>query len=178
VIKLNYLRYAFLFCLIALGIQGCKESNVENKPLRSGNLKKQFFDLNIGKTGLRVEVAVLPEERAKGLMFRKSMGSNEGMLFIFKKGTKQSFWMKNTRIPLDIGYLSSKGSLVEVHKAKPFDTSGVPSRSSDIKFVLELNEGAYKKLGINIGSKIKMNKISKILQLRGFSPENYNIFPN
>ena len=58
--------------------------------------------------------------------------------------------MKNTRIPLDIGYISTSGVLLEIHSAKPYDLSGVPSRSQDIKFVLELN-GGYKDLGIKIG---------------------------
>ena len=54
-------------------------------------------------------------------MFRKSLKENEGMLFDFKEGSGQRFWMKNTRIPLDIGYLSTSGVLLEVHKAKPYD---------------------------------------------------------
>ena len=69
-------------------------------------------------------------------MFRNSIADNEGMLFVFEEGTEQRFWMKNTRIPLDIGYISTSGVLLEVHKAKPYDLSGVPSRSKDIKFVL------------------------------------------
>jgi uncharacterized membrane protein (UPF0127 family) len=103
------------------------------------------------------------------------MASNEGMLFIFEEGTSQRFWMKNTRIPLDIGYISSSGVLLEIHKAKPHDTSGVPSRSNDIKFVLELNEGAYKRLGISIGARISLKKISEILQECGHDPVAYNL---
>jgi uncharacterized membrane protein (UPF0127 family) len=83
--------------------------------------------------------------------------------------------MKNTRIPLDIGYLSSSGVLLEIHKAKPHDTSGVPSRSNDIKFVLELNEGAYKKLGISIGSKVSLKRVSEIIDDRGLNPSDYNL---
>ena len=65
--------------------------------------------------------------------------------FLFsKKVVDNGFWMKNTRIPLDIGYLSTSGVLLEVHKAKPYDLSSVPSRSHDIKFVLELNAGGYR----------------------------------
>ena len=85
------------------------------------------------------------------------------------------FWMKNTRIPLDIGYLSSSGVLLEIHKAKPHDTSGVPSRSNDIKFVLELNAGAYKKLGISIGSKVLLKRVSEIIEERGLNPIDYNL---
>ena len=76
----------------------------------------EFFDLNFSGISLKVELAALPEEREKGLMFRNSIADNEGMLFVFKEGTGQRFWMKNTRIPLDIGYLSTSGVLLEVHK--------------------------------------------------------------
>ena len=120
-------------------------------------------------------MAALPEERAKGLMFRDSMGLNEGMIFIFAEGTSQRFWMKNTRIPLDIGYISTTGVLLEIHKAKPLDISGVPSRSNDIKFVLELNAGAYKKLGIPIGTRISLEDVSKLLNGCGLNPKDYNL---
>ena len=119
-------------------------------------LQGQTYDLKLAETLLKVELAANPKDRERGLMFRKSIGPKEGMLFVFKNGTKQRFWMKNTRIPLDIGYFSSNGSLSEIHKAKPYDLSGVPSRSRDIKFVLELNAGAYKKLGIRIGSRLDL----------------------
>jgi uncharacterized membrane protein (UPF0127 family) len=97
------------------------------------------------------------------------------MLFVFEKGAPQRFWMKNTRIPLDIGYLSSSGVLLEIHKAKPFDTSGVPSRSNDIKFVLELNADAYVKLGISIGSRISLQRVFEIIEDRGLNPSDYNL---
>jgi len=76
---------------------------------------------------------------------------------------------------LDIGYLSTSGVLLEVHKAKPYDLSGVPSRSHDIKFVLELNEGGYKRLGIKIGSRISLKVISELLIQRGIDPLMYNL---
>ena len=84
-------------------------------------------------------------------MFRESMDEDEGMFFVFESGSSQRFWMKNTRIPLDIGYISSDGVLIEIHKGKPYDLSGVPSHSNDIKFVLELNAGAYKSLEFVLG---------------------------
>ena len=97
------------------------------------------------------------------------------MLFVFKEGTGQRFWMKNTRIPLDIGYISTSGVLLEVHSAKPYDLSGVPSRSQDIKFVLELNAGGYKDFGIKIGSRIPLKIISELLIQRGLDPLIYNL---
>ena len=154
---------------------GCKENSQSIKGEKIPQNKTELFDLNFSGVSLKVEVAALPEERELGLMFRNSLKENEGMLFVFNEGTGQRFWMKNTRIPLDIGYLSTSGVLLEVHSAKPYDLSGVPSRSNDIKFVLELNAGGYKDLGIKIGSKISLKVISDLLIQRGLDPLIYNL---
>ena len=156
-------------------ILGCKENSQSIKGEKIPQNKSELYDLNFSGVSLKVEVAALPEERELGLMFRNSLKENEGMLFVFKEGSGQRFWMKNTRIPLDIGYLSTSGVLLEVHKAKPYDLSGVPSRSQDIKFVLELNAGGYKKLGIKIGSRISLKVISELLIQRGIDPLMYNL---
>ena len=156
-------------------ILGCKENSQSIKGEKIPQNKSELYDLNFSGVSLKVEVAALPEERELGLMFRNSLKENEGMLFVFKEGSGQRFWMKNTRIPLDIGYLSTSGVLLEVHKAKPYDLSGVPSRSHDIKFVLELNAGGYKKLGIKIGSRISLKVISELLIQRGIDPLMYNL---
>ena len=171
--KLIYANVIFLFVVFFLPC--CKDTERYKQLSPAGKNEKIFFDFKIAEVPIKIEVAATPEERAKGLMFRESMASNEGMLFIFEEGTSQRFWMKNTRIPLDIGYISSSGVLLEIHKAKPHDTSGVPSRSNDIKFVLELNEGAYRKLGISIGTRISLKQISEILQECGHDPVAYNL---
>ena len=99
------------------------------------------------------------------------------MLFIFEKASDQKFWMKNTKIPLDIGYFSPDGKLKEIHAAKPFDLTGVPSRSSKIQFVLEMNFRGFRKEGIKIGDRLNLKDVRQALQQRGFDPDNYNIDP-
>jgi uncharacterized membrane protein (UPF0127 family) len=160
---------------LAFFYSSCKEKEDFTKLATTKESKNLFFDFKIDGVPIKVEAAVTPEERSKGLMFRQSMALNEGMLFVFEKGAPQRFWMKNTRIPLDIGYLSSSGVLLEIHKAKPFDTSGVPSRSNDIKFVLELNADAYVKLGISIGSRISLQRVFEIIEDRSLNPSDYNL---
>ena len=170
------LTRTYLVALLLLNfILGCKENSQSIKGEKIPQNKSELYDLNFSGVSIKVEVAALPEERELGLMFRNSLKENEGMLFVFKEGSGQRFWMKNTRIPLDIGYLSTSGVLLEVHKAKPYDLSGVPSRSQDIKFVLELNEGGYKDLGIKIGSRIPLKIISELLIQRGLDPLMYNL---
>ena len=171
----NLTRTYLIVLLLLNFILGCKENSQSIKGEKIPQNKSELYDLNFSGVSLKVEVAALPEERELGLMFRNSLKENEGMLFVFKEGSGQRFWMKNTRIPLDIGYLSTSGVLLEVHKAKPYDLSGVPSRSQDIKFVLELNAGGYKKLGIKIGSRISLKVISELLIQRGIDPLMYNL---
>ena len=171
----NLTRTYLVVLLLLNFILGCKENSQSIKGEKIPQNKSELYDLNFSGVSLKVEVAALPEERELGLMFRNSLKENEGMLFVFKEGSGQRFWMKNTRIPLDIGYLSTSGVLLEVHKAKPYDLSGVPSRSQDIKFVLELNAGGYKKLGIKMGSRISLKVISELLIQRGIDPLMYNL---
>ena len=135
--------------------------------------KKEFFTFHIGKIPILAELAILPKEREKGLMFRDKLKPGTGMLFIFESATPQKFWMKNTRIPLDIGYFSSNGALKEIHAAKPFDLSGVPSRSKKIQFVLELNLNDFRRQDLKIGDRISLEDIRIAIRKRGLDPKNY-----
>jgi hypothetical protein len=103
------------------------------------------------------------------------MEPGTGMLFVFEQATAQKFWMKNTRIPLDIAYFSPDGKLKEIHAAKPFDLSGVPSRSKNIQFVLELNLHDFRKQKIKIGDRLNLNEVKEALNKRGLNPIDYNI---
>lgn len=150
---------------------GCKET--QSPELEA--LKDLFFDLQVGEVTIQTELAILPEERHKGLMHRDRLEDGEGMFFVFENAAPQRFWMKNTRIPLDIGYFSPEGILLEVHAAKPFDLTGVPSRSKKVQFVLELNQGDFRKLGIRIGDRIQLREITKMIVRRGLPPEDYGL---
>ena len=104
--------------LILLAFSSCKKGKSEEQ---NKQIEQQYFTFQIGEAKIKAELAILPEERQKGLMYRKKMEPGTGMLFVFEYGTPQKFWMKNTRIPLDIAYFSPKGKLMEIHAAKPFD---------------------------------------------------------
>lgn len=103
-----------------------------------------------------LEIANTPSEREKGLMFRKSMEEDRGMLFIFPVERQQSFWMKNTYIPLDMIFVSSQFEVVGiVENATPFseEQRSVPGVS---QFVIELNGGRAKELGIEAGDEVNL----------------------
>ena len=171
------MKFNILLCLILCFTQGCKKAEDNSSEGLVNHHKAKPFEFKIGKVIIKTELAVLPKERERGLMFRESMDEDEGMFFVFESGSSQRFWMKNTRIPLDIGYISSDGVLIEIHKGKPYDLSGVPSHSNDIKFVLELNAGAYKKLGIRLGDRVSLVEVSNMLKSRQLNPTDYNL-PN
>jgi uncharacterized membrane protein (UPF0127 family) len=102
-----------------------------------------------------VEVVTTPETRAQGLMFRKAMPPNAGMLFIYPGEQAVSFWMKNTLIPLDMLFLKADGSIAHIaHNAVPMDETPIDSGAA-VKAVLEINGGTANALGIKEGDKVE-----------------------
>ena len=107
-----------------------------------------------GATPFKVEVANDHASQEKGLMFRKTMAANAGMLFDFHTTVMTTFWMKNTVLPLDIIFIRSDGTISSIAgNAVPFSEAPIPS-SEPIRAVLEINGGRAKTLGIEPGDKV------------------------
>ena len=107
-----------------------------------------------------VELAQTQEKLALGLMFRDSLPDDHGMLFIFPREARRSFWMKNCRIPLDIFYFDSNLVLVSVSEnTPPCRTQRCPSYPSEgpARYVLELNAGKAAQLGIKTGDVMELH---------------------
>ena len=105
-----------------------------------------------------LEVAETPVKRMQGLMFRKTMNADSGMIFIFPESSARSFWMKDTYIPLDIIFLDEKFEVVTVlHDVPILNTQPRKSKES-AQYVVELNAGAAARNGIEIGSKLVVSK--------------------
>ncbi len=103
----------------------------------------------------RVEVARTAEEQARGLMFRRAMGADEGMLFPFDPPRQASFWMKNTVIPLDIVFIGPDRRVLNISaNAEPYSLDPRPSAGA-VSAVLELNGGRAAQLGIAPGARVK-----------------------
>ena len=107
----------------------------------------------------QVEVADDDDERARGLMFRDAMPADHGMLFIHDRQEPQAYWMKNTRIPLDILYFASGRRLVSQQRDVPPCSAGdrcppYPSRGP-ARYVLELNAGQAARLGLEDGAELR-----------------------
>ena len=102
-----------------------------------------------------VEVADEETERAKGLMDRESMASSAGMLFVYETPRRARFWMRNTLIPLDMIFVDQTGLVTRVHEnAIPLDETGIDG-GPDVTFVLEINGGLARKLGITPGATLR-----------------------
>lgn len=116
--------------------------------------------VGIGGERYRVEIAADDESRARGLMFRDSLAQGHGMLFIHDREERQAYWMKNTRIPLDILYFDASRRLVSQQRDVPPCSAGdrcppYPSRGPAL-YVLELNAGEARRLGLEDGAPLEL----------------------
>lgn len=108
-----------------------------------------------GQARFSVEVADDEAERAKGLMFRETMPTSAGMLFVYPSPRQATFWMKNTLIPLDMIFADSKGRVTRVHSnAIPQDETVIDG-GPGVRYVLEINGGLAKRLGISEGAELR-----------------------
>ena len=109
---------------------------------------------------VQVEVADTPTKRALGLQYRRELGEDRGMLFLFPAEKIQSFWMKDTPISLDMIFIGSDRRIVGiVHEAVPFSTASL-SVQSPSQFVLEIKGGLSKRRGIAVGDAVRFENIS------------------
>ncbi|MBY6055953.1 DUF192 domain-containing protein [Leisingera daeponensis] len=115
-----------------------------------------------GQAGFTVEIADDEQERARGLMFRDSMPSGAGMLFVYEHPQPAAFWMKNTLIPLDIIFVDELGQVTSVHQnAKPGDLTPIPG-GDHVYAVLEINGGLAGRYGISAGSQMRHEIFSAV----------------
>jgi uncharacterized protein len=117
--------------------------------------KPKIYDLSIGTAKIKAEIAGTDAEREKGLMFRKTVPEGTGMLFVFDKDEKLSFWMKNTEVPLSIAYITSEGTVSEILDMKPFSLAPVISQSY-VRYALEAPQGWFLRVGVKAGDKLEI----------------------
>jgi len=115
----------------------------------------QMTEVSLG-AGIHIvqaEVANTDELRMQGLMHRKSLGPNQGMLFVWPQDETYCMWMKNTLIPLSVAFLDAKGVIVSVHEMKP-QTENSHCAASPARYALEMNAGWFKAKGVQRGARI------------------------
>lgn len=146
-LRLPTLALTFLFLLLC----GCGEKKKETE--KKGTNPEWGRILIVGNETLSVEIASTPEERARGLMYRDSLGPKEGMLFVFPREEKAVFWMKNTPLPLSIAFIDRDGIITEIQDMEPFDTTMHISKKR-VKYALEVKQGWFRERGIGPGQKV------------------------
>ena len=124
-------------------------------PVRAGGLETLQIVTASGAHDFQVEIARDEESRARGLMNRRFLPADRGMLFEFDREAPVAFWMKNTYIPLDMIFISPKGVVTNVvANAEPLSERTIPSGPPCIA-VLELNGGAAAAIGVKVGDTVR-----------------------
>jgi uncharacterized membrane protein (UPF0127 family) len=113
------------------------------------------IELRVGGKKITAEVADEEQERATGLMFRETLGAHSGMLFVMPQPGPAGFWMKNTKVPLTIAYVDTRGVILELHDLEPHNENPVPSRFCTIAYALEMPRGWFTKNNIWPGERIE-----------------------
>jgi uncharacterized membrane protein (UPF0127 family) len=109
--------------------------------------------LNAGMHLIRAEVVSDPGTRAEGLMYRKSMAQNAGMLFIFDEAAVHCMWMKNTLIPLSVAFIDDHGAIVNIADMEP-QTEASHCAAQPVRYALEMNRGWFAARGVKPGSRL------------------------
>ena len=133
--------------ILSLFLLGC--SQVITNPMKE-------IEISVGSHHLTVEVADDEISQSRGLMFRKSLSENEGMLFDFKEPGIYSFWMKNTLIPLSIAFLDERGEITKIEAMTPNDTVRFHRSPIGTRYGLEVNEGWFKRHNVRVGDKVSL----------------------
>ena len=161
---MKFAKYIIYFFIGFLVLQACNEAPkkaIKTAPVtfkKEGELTihKQKVDTLI--TSFNIEIAESEYETQTGLMYRKGMKDDQGMLFIFKEEQMHSFYMKNTEFALDIIYIKSDLTIASFQEnAEPYNENGLSSQVP-IQYVLEVNAGLAQKWLLEVGDKIQYQK--------------------
>ena len=134
-----------------------------------------FFTIKVGEKSVRMQLAVRALEMQRGLMERRDLGRDDGMIFVYEKPQEMSFWMRNTPTALDIGFFDAAGVLQEIYPMHPFDEQSVSSRGKALQYALEMNQGWYASNGVKPGAKLDLKALGEALKARGFQPKVFGL---
>ena len=159
----------FQYTLVAAGLLGfiaCSQPPADGsankaapvQPVDRAQSKLPTIKLWTGTNEIISEIARTPTQHQMGMMYRTNMGEMEGMIFLFDYPSQRSFWMKNTTVPLDAAYINPQGIIQEIHPLHPLNENAVYSKSYDIQFVLEMNQGWFSNHNVKAGMEIRTEK--------------------
>jgi uncharacterized membrane protein (UPF0127 family) len=134
---------------ISVLLCGCVSSDLNADPLCSGGVVEGV----VAGKHLNIEMACTNSEKERGLMYRKIIPDNYGMLFVFDHEQILAFWMKNTYAPLSIAYLDKNYKIQEMFDMKPLSQESIFS-SGNVKYALEVKSGWFRENQVKVGDKV------------------------
>lgn len=158
--------FVILVLSVLLGCQSKTSKTSEHSSLKTEEVSfRKDGELHIlnkeggERANFSIEVAESEYQQETGLMYRKEMEKNQGMLFVYSdERPRPNFYMKNTYIALDLLYIDADKEIVDINEnAQPLDESSLPS-DAPAQYVLEVNAGVVREKGIRIGDKIEINR--------------------
>ena len=115
-------------------------------------------EIKINDLLTNIEVASNPNDRRKGLMYRKSLSEDHGMFFVWEYRKRQCMWMRNTYIPLNVAYIDTKGKILEIYEMLPLSEYSICSKKR-VKYALEVNLDWFKRNNVYVGDQIDITEI-------------------
>lgn len=128
-------------------------------------MSMKVVNIEIGKQRYKVEVACTEEDRIKGLQGRESLDEDKGMLFVFDEPDTIDFWMKDTKIPLDIIFINEDMEVISVYQGEPENEN--IAEEDDVQFVLEVNQGS----GIKEGDELDIEEDEELPKMKVIAPD-------
>lgn len=136
-----------------------------------------LFPQKLGQIPFRAQITLTTSEQQRGLMYRETMGADEGMLFLYTEPRPLRFWMRHTRMPLDLALFDRAGRLREIYRLFPNDEEGVSSRGQDLQYALEMNSGWLAAHGLRPGLSLDLQLLAAAVAARGRDPADYGLPP-
>lgn len=146
--QISFVRFFFSFTIVLLG--ACASANTPQVTIHPQSGRPVH---------VAVEIASTPQKRAFGLMYRKDLSESQGILFLFPREEPLSFWMKNTPLSLDIVFINSAHTVINITaNTTPFSEEPLPS-AAPAQFVLEVNAGFCQKHRITAGAQVDLPRV-------------------
>lgn len=157
--RLAAVLWAVLLFSATLAGCGGDRSPAGGSPATEGDPPLEKLTIHAGReeVRVRVEIADEPAEQQRGLMYRTALGEDRGMLFVFDRERRLSFWMRNTLIPLSIAYIDSEGRIVDIQDMKPLDDAPPHYVSAEpAMYALEVNRGFFEEHEVDVGDTVEL----------------------
>jgi uncharacterized protein len=143
---------------------GCNQPTAAPPPAKAGaspgkaQPRLPTVVLRLGDQELVTEIARTAKQIETGMMWRTGMGEMEGMIFVFERPHRASFWMKNTLVPLSCAYIDPEGVILEIHDMRPKDEASIPAGTDRVQYVLEVPQGWFQRHNVPVGSLIRSER--------------------